>query len=1120
MPGIHLYTGNRLELLADRFAEIIDNTPLPPFKQEIILVQSKGMARWLAMQTATRLNIWANCECPFPNSFIYKIFRLILSNIPDNSPYDKRTITFHLMDLIPQLVNNPAFKPIQAYLQENRDLSLFQLAAEVADLFDQYTLYRPDMVLDWESGVESSVPGQDWQPQLWRQLIKRLQTEEMTSGPHRAKLYDDFQRTVSSPGFDPSLLPTRVSVFGISSLPPFHLNILASLAQYIDLHFFVINPCREYWADILVDRQIVKVSRQEQLTEEFLHLQEGNSLLASMGHLGRDMIAMLQNLDCREHEFFLDPGGGNLLSNIHQDILYLYNRGPGINEPAGEEKDSQLTRKQTVDYHDTSLVLQSCHSPMREIEVLHNHLLETFNDHSGEQPLEPRDILVMTPDIEEYGPLIQAVFGSTTRGTPPIPYTIADRKIRNTSHFIETFFELLLLANSRITNVQVLSLLESKPVQLRFQIDDNDLAIIKSWIDKTGICWGIDRNHKENLNLPPFSANTWRAGLDRLLLGYAMPGKNHCIYKDILPYDDIEGSNTKLLGNFLDFTENLFNSVHMLEQQHPLQNWSAILLDLMQNFLYAGDDSEPDRQLVHQVLIDMGELQERSSFCKPIDIDIIKSYLGNEIEQQGSGLVSAANFLSGGVTFCEMLPMRAIPFKTICLLGMNDGSYPRPGRTKSFDLMFHEPRRGDRSRRLDDRYLFLEAILSTRRQLYISYVGQSIKDDSTRPPSVLVSELMDYVDQGFTIEQSSDCKERISILDHLTTKHRLQPFHPDYFKPAAADNNNKLFSYSVENFEAATVLAVAEKLSYHSVIQQPLPPPSEDFREVTLDRLCRFFANPARFFLTNRLGIAPVEQLEQLNSNEPFTIKGLHRYRLENDLLQQKLDGKDLDEFLLVKKAAGDIPHGQMGKAFYQEIISAVETFSGKLERLQGDSMLSPVPVELDINGFNIVGTLGNIYTHGMIRYRCANLKPRDNIQAWINHLVLNAVDTATTSGYEPTTFLAGKDKVYKFTPLPGSKKHLQKILMHYWHGLSEPLHFFPNSSFAFANEIFKGKNNDQALRRARAAWEGSDFIQGEKNDPYFRLCFRETEPFSRQFIDLAKELFLPLLEQQEKYNP
>ena len=470
MPGISLYTGNRLELLADRFAEIIHNNPLPPLEQETILVQSKGMARWLAMETATRLNIWANCDCPFPNSFINKIFRHTLPNISDNFPYDKETITFHLMELIPGLINKPAFKPVQDYLQGTGDIGLFQLASQIADLFDQYTLYRPDMILSWESGNGSTVAGQDWQPQLWRQLIDRLHKNKLPGSAHRARLYDNFQRTVSAPGFDPGPLPTRVSVFGISSLPPYHLNILATLAPFIDLHFFIINPCREFWADIIADRQIVKISRQEQLTEEFLHLQEGNSLLASMGQLGRDMIAMLHNLDCQEHEFFIDPGHGTLLSSIQQDILHLHNRNPGINETTSHKKDTQLTGKQPVNHHDASVLFQSCHSPMREIEALHDHLLATFNNRSADQPIEPRDILVMTPDIDAYGPLIQAVFGSSPGSTPRIPYTISDRKIRNTSHFIETFFNLLSLPNSRLSNVQVISLLESEAVQRRFKI--------------------------------------------------------------------------------------------------------------------------------------------------------------------------------------------------------------------------------------------------------------------------------------------------------------------------------------------------------------------------------------------------------------------------------------------------------------------------------------------------------------------------------------------------------------------------------------------------------------------------------------------------------------------------
>jgi exodeoxyribonuclease V gamma subunit len=1115
MPGVYLHTGNRLEILADTFTQILAQAPLPPFEPETILVQSKGMARWLAMQTAKRLNIWANCDCPFPNTFINKIFRTALPGVPDSASYDRETITFHLMDLLPELANEPGFETVNGYLENGRDLNLYQLAIEIADLFDQYAIYRPDMILAWESNNNPSVHEHIWQSQVWLRLIDRLHKTDQNLGPHRAKLFEKLLETLSAEGFDPTRLPNRVSVFGISSLPPYHLKILATLSRYIELHFFIINPCQEFWSDIIVDRQIVRIRREKAIPEDLLHLQKGNSLLSSMGQLGRDMISMLQDIEYFEHEYFVDPGQDSLLSCIQQDILFLQEREVPLTSQTND-LSAHPGNKLTIAPDDTSIVFHSCHSNMREIETLHNHLLEIFNTRNN--TIEPQDILVMAPSIEEYEPLIQAVFDAPTGSQAKIPYTVADRKIRHTSNYINTFLNFLSLSNSRLNNVDVISLLESEPVQHRFQITDNDIVKIKDWITATNIRWGIDKDHKQRLHLPPYQQNTWRAGLDRLQLGYAMQGNDQHIFKEILPYDNIEGEDTLLLGEFLDFIETLIQQIHVLEQNHTLEAWSEILLQLKEKFLFADNESEPESQLLEQLFHQMSQLQHRTSFIAPVALDVIQSYLLKAIDQQGEKHFGATGFLAGGITFCEMLPMRAIPFKIICLLGMNDGSYPRPSRSKSFDLMFHEPRRGDRSRRLDDRYLFLETLLSARQQLYISYVGQSVKDNSCRPPSVLVNELMDYIDQGYCIDQPA-CHDTGTILEKLTTRHHLQPFHPEYFKPTEKNRDSRLFSYSRENLEAAAVLSSAQKKPVQPLLQHPLPTASDEFRNIELHHLCNFFLNPAKFFLTRRLGIGFVEQLQEINTNEPFSLSGLERYHLENDLLRKKLAGKLITDEITVKKAAGELPHGRMAETIYEEIVSDVEEFALKLTQLSIGTKMPTMDIDIELVDFKIFGQLENIYENGMIRYRCTAIKPKDIITAWIHHLFFQLITDRLAKKYDTVTYLAGKDITYKYQPVPAYTIYLQELLSLYWRGLAEPLYFFPQTSYAYAKEIFNGRNKDKALKKAGMGWNGNDFVKGEKADPYLNLCFKDTIPFNQQFFELANDFFLPLFQHLKKHT-
>ena len=1107
MSGIYLYTGNRLEILADKLAELLDSSPLPPLEKEIILIQSRGMARWLALETASHLKIWANCECPFPNTFIRNIYKLLIPDLSDSSPYDKESITWHLMDIIPELLKTPHFKKVQYYLESDDGLKLYQLAHEIADLFDQYTIFRADMVLGWEAETNSPSSEHKWQHLLWSHLIERLKAKNNLFEFHRARLLNSFKERILDPGIDKRLLPSRISVFGISSLPPYHLTVLSALARHIDLHIFVMNPCMEFWFDIIADRDIVKISRETASSQNILHLEHGNNLLSSMGHLGRDFMAMVQEFESEDQEFFQDPGSKNLLSCIQQDILFL--RG----NPVPSHHSSIVKKK--IKNNDASITFQSCHSPMREVEILHDQLLGFFDQFAENDPIEPRDILVMAPDINDYAPLIRAVFDAGNLTDNRLPYSISDQSIKKTSKYIDAFFEILSLLKGRFNSIDVFGLLRTEPVKNRFAINDHELSILEKWIDQTRICWGIDDNHKKNINLPDYIENTWRAGLDRLLLGYATPGEDNVLFKNILPYDNIEGNDTKLLGKFLDYTENLFAMAEILPQKHTLADWSEILLLLKDTYLLADDSSEADDRLLHQSLYGLRDLQTQTSFNTLISIDVMQSYLLDSLERRYSTIAGGAGFLSGGITFCSMLPMRAVPFKIICMLGLNDGLYPRSGHRRSFDLMALEPRRGDRSRRYDDRYLFLETILSARKKLYISFAGQSIQDGSKKPPSVLVSELMDYIEQGYEIDHRNDSSD--DIINHLTTFHRLQPFHPEYFLSLDMSVKGKFFSYSAENCDAAVAYTIKPQNKY-PLVTSPLSTPPETYRHVELNELIRFFTHPVRYFLVMRIGIAPIEESQSLNTSEPFAVKGLERYKLENDILKRLMEGHDCDNFYQVKKAESTLPHGKMGEIHFTQIKSAVLSFKRTLDALFSQKEPQHQKFSITINNFKINGRLDNLSEKGMVHYRYATINPKDMIHGWINHLALNSINGKP--GTAKNTFLAGKDKILEYLPVPGNSTYLEQLLSLYWQGLSEPLHFFPRSSFVFAREIYKGNSEQEAQIKAKSEWEGNAFNAiAEKNDPYNSLCFKNIDMTDTLFMDQAKKLFLPIFEYQTRHK-
>ncbi|MBW2139263.1 MAG: exodeoxyribonuclease V subunit gamma, partial [Deltaproteobacteria bacterium] len=995
-------------------------------------------------------------------------------------------MAWRIMSCLPRLMQGKGFEGIRQYVRgKERDLRLLQLSIRIADIFDQYLLYRPEMVFRWERGEEDL-----WQAVLWRELA--------TGGDsiHRAALARLFFQTIERSPERIKGLPERVSIFGISSLPRFHVQVLSSICRVTRVNVFLMNPCKEYWGDILADREMKRITRKRVLTpsqQRELHLEKGNSLLASMGRLGRDFLNLFSDLDVEEMETFEDPGGRDLLSWIQSDILNL--RNPG--------REREVKRRISSD--DESIRIHSCHSPMREVEVLYDQILSMFE---RDPSLEPKDILVMTPDIEVYTPYIQAVFDVPEQEICKIPYTIADRNIRNESKVIEPFMRILDLADSRVGVSRVMAILESGPVLRKFDLKESHLELIRKWLAETGIRWGIDEKTREMEGLPRFRNNTWAEGIERLLLGYAMPGRNERLFSGVLPYDNIEGSGAQVLGGFLEFVERLFGEIRSLREKRGLRDWAEIMSRILDEFFMPDEETERDLQAIRDMINDLQEIGDMDPpvFEGEMDLKAIRWYLENSMERKGLGF----GFMSGGVTFCAMLPMRSIPFRVICLLGMDGDAYPRESQHLSFDLVAQHPKPGDRSRRLDDRYLFLEALLSARERFYISYVGQSIKDNSVMPPSVLVSELTDYIEQGFQVEGED-------IMEHVLTRHRIQPFNPEYFDGGAGE---KYFSYSETNCQAAKKL-LTERMDRSPFIETALKDPGEEWHTVDVEDLCRFFGNPCRFLLSRRLGIFLEEERPLLEEREPFEINPLERYLLGEEMLRRRISGRDLGSFFQVAKAAGRFPPGTVGECVYEKMERSVEAFYERLVAYLGDRELEILDVDLEISGFRVVGKIQCVPSAGYILFRFGKVRAKDRLKAWINNLLLHA---CTMEWQDRGSLVAGwvpkesKWSAFQYPPLrEKSEAMLFELLDIFREGLVRPIHFFPEPSFEYAQRLLvKKKSENDALEKARGIWVGNEHQRGEMEDPYQSLCFRKTDPLDREFESLAVRIFGPLLEHEK----
>jgi len=1081
MANFKLYTSNRLEILAETLAENL-RTPLSsPLEPETIVIQSLGMERWLSMELAQHHGICANCDFPFPSTFVHQVFKYVLPKTPEYSPYDPGVMTWKIMQRLPPLLERPEFESLRIYLEDDGGgLKRFQVSQRIADLFDQYLLFRPEMIFQWEKGG-----GRHWQATIWRDLVKGHE------GEHRAALAKAFFKKIRESSVKFEGLPERVSIFGISALPPFHLQVLTGISRFTQVNLFLLNPCREYWGDILSDREIKRTQAREGREGEktdSLHMEQGNSILASMGILGRDFFDLINELGCEEYHSFKEPGEKTLLTSIQTDVLNLWERG--------------LEGKKVVSSEDRSIQIHSCHSPMREIEVLKDQLLHMFEEDPG---LKPKDILVMTPDIETYAPYIQAVFDTSREDKKWIPFSIADRSFRDESEIIEPFMALLDLWDGRFGVSQVLSILESKAVRRKFSLLETDLDLVRRWVTETRIRWGIDEQSRTRLGLPDFKENTWKAGLERLLLGYAMPGQNENLFKGLLPYDEIEGSEAQVLGNLIEFTERLFNVVKSFIEPKTLEEWFNILSGVLDGFFEPEEETEGEMQMLRRLLRDLVFMSENEmpAFEEAVSVKVIRSYLGHSLERAGFGF----GYITGGVTFCAILPMRSIPFKIICLMGMDHDAYPRESRPLGFDFMAKYPRRGDRSRRHDDRYLFLEAILSAREIFYISYVGQNARDNSQVPSSVLVSELTDYIEQGFETPEQK-------ILEQVITRHRLQAFSPAYF-----GKDEKLFSYSEGNCRAARSLLESHE-SPSPFISDKLPDTDEIWDQVDLEDLGLFFSNPTKFLLTRRLGLRLNEGPPVLEEREPFDIKGLERYLFEQQLLERRLTGKRLDGFSVVAKASGQLPPGTVGECLYEDLSRGVEDFVERTSPYTDAEPLESVEVDLSLEAFRLTGKIVGLYPENLLRYRYAQVTAGDRIKVWINHLALNAIKG---NQHPRTSLLAGLDRervwtAWKFSPVENSETILKELLEIYKAGLVKPIHFFPKSSWVFVLETLEKKRSPhEALLKSHATWVGSAYSRGESEDAYYQLCFKNISPLDSEFQRVSKIIFGPLLMHQSE---
>lgn len=1051
----YLHVSNRTENLLRHIAEVIQVDKQPNlFAPELFLIQSQGMERMVAQTMADEFRSFCNFRFFLPLDFLaFVAGALELGSSPD--AFQRQILTWRLETLLRD-IGDDVYQPLHYYLSgENVALKRFQLARRLAHIFDQYQVMRSGMLARWEKGQRSTDhPAEGWQMDLWRRLVA-----ETGDGMHRGMLFSRVIEQLKRGEKLSSFLPKRISVIGLHIMPPIFLEYLNTLSSHMDVHLLLLSPCRNYWGNVqsrrMQYRQVVTASpdKAAQLPEEH------HPLLAVLGQQGRDLQNMLLEGASFTLEFtsYEDPLAekkyrqASLLERVQADLL-------DGNVPGASQEPFQAG--------DDSVQLVSCHSKLREISVLKDHLLHLLH---RDPDLDLRDIIVMAPDIQEYAPLIPAVFGD-------IQHSIADRSIRKRNSIIAAFLNFLDLFFGRFGWSEVLDLLREAAIYPQFQLSISDLDTLQQWVVDTGIRWGLSGQQREDCGLPGFEETSWKAGLDRLLMGYAIDSED--FVNGLLPYPEIEGRGALPLGGLCQFIQVIEGARKDFGQSRTLGDWSKTLLSYVGQLF--GETYEQDLVELRGIV---AELSETITLFHSGDVEfgVIYEWLENSAKETRS----STGFLRGQLTFCSMLPMRSIPFRVVCLLGLCDSVFPKNDNHDTFDLMTVDSRRGDRSPRADDRYQFLEALLAARSHLYLSYIGQSIRTNEEIPPSVVVTEFLEVLEAGYGVKD-------------LPVRHPLHPFSRRYFGDSG---ESRLFSYNSYYCKTAETLMRGVQPSANWWQGRM----DNEVETVQLTDLLGFYANPQKFFVKNCLGIR-LDAGEALpDEREMFEVAGLDKYHVDQEMVRAGMAG-DLDDCFKRIRTRGRWPLGSSGEITFKKQQNEVEGFIKKMRGLGMGSRVADLPIEITVGCYRLIGTLSNLYENGPMLIRYGNLRGRDLLAGWIHHLIF---DSLALSG---KTCIVATDTVVGFNSVADGPD-LEELLNVFADGCSAPSPFLIEPAFAYARQ--QAGQNNRSLPLDKAV---QSFIHRLDNgyEPEWELLLSgsgEEIRFGAEFEHLCLQIMCPVWE-------
>ncbi|NOQ80525.1 MAG: exodeoxyribonuclease V subunit gamma, partial [Gammaproteobacteria bacterium] len=828
------------------------------------------------------------------------------------------------------------------------------------------------------------------------------------------------------------------------------------------VHFFHLNPCVEYWGDLKTDKSQAKEqfyrwlnSNDLAIPSSALAAETTNPLLSNLGTQGKDFLYLLQEHTSIEIPVYESPETlaseqGEQISVLHQiqsDILQLRDRRSTHAE--SEEK-----------FKDDSITVASAHSALREIQALHDWLLHQINnDSDNEYKLTPKDILVMCPNVENYAPYVDAVFAhgwtDWSEQVPPLPCSIADRTLKDSEPLVQAFIDLLDLPDSRFQVSQILAYLRLPALQEKFNFSEDDLLLLERWINHAAIHWGLDGDHKQQIlasdaNNMADSMNdkfSWHQGLNRLLLGFAQSDQTD-IYQDQLLLPDVEGDEALLLGRYFELLEQLQYYARALKTDRTPNDWMRFLLQAKDTLFSPLSVDSNAQQIIDQAIDDLGEYTSSAVYDKKLPLSVIRDFLLSHFSQPEPG----RQFMAGQVTFCSMVPMRSVPFRIIAVLGLNDGEFPRQRQPMGFDLMaMQPPRKGDRSLRGDDRYLFLEALISCREKLYLSYQGHDIKTNNKREPSLVLQELINYLEKGYGWKLTEG-SSRTDDQDLL--KVPLQAFNKDNYtgQPLKSFNANWL-KLSEPGELRNNLNKVAELLPFTNTSATTANTSESDEITLNAEQLVQFFDNPGKQFAQHRLGLyLEQQQLSVPEDSEPFVADHLDRYLIQDKIISTVLTehgsvqekDQSMSDLMRGFSLSGSLPDTPTIEDDLQQWQEQACEFAEHVNDLinVSEQKINTQSVKVSIDNITIEAELP-LLNNTLLYWRLASPKGKDDMRLWIHHLIAQVAFKNDAAPYETKGIFRGKDDALlsvRFDPVDSAQQLLTDLIQCWKEGMQEPL--------------------------------------------------------------------------------